>query len=482
MSVTGSVALAVAERVERTGGPRAGLVAWRTLASNSTDVEVRGKALLAALRCALQVRDDAALADLTKLWPSIETGVWETPVASLCQEMERAGMLASASSLAGADARRHRTARSLYLHARCLDVSRDEAAAEMFREAIARAEKEGARDIERISRVRRAAILARSWDTLDEALAEALRVDPKSVPPKSRLALARVLLRSPSRFVRAGAIGELDELATGEDIVLAEHALLLAAAWTDRAGDELTPLEADRLMALFGRERATKLAPRAKDIVRVLARIANASDDVELSTALDAASAVAPELAPLHARARDIVRGRYEAPSLENAPPESADVRWIFRWSQLLDVGAALRDRSNARAAHVLRLLASAKSAGEHLPNEILDVAQLALATDDADLRDAAVAIVASYLQSGPSTNRPRRGWVALADTLSSLGLGDLSVRARRAAALAREPGAAASLGTSLAREGWELARAGDRARAIRKLREAKALLNGSTR
>ncbi|MDF2697139.1 MAG: hypothetical protein K0S65_5522, partial [Labilithrix sp.] len=53
----------------------------------------------------------------------------------------------------------------------------------------------------------------------------------------------------------------------------------------------------------------------------------------------------------------------------------------------------------------------------------------------------------------------------------------ELSRMARRAAVVAKEPGAAESLGTSLTREGWDLARSGERARAIARLREAKALL-----
>ena len=71
----------------------------------------------------------------------------------------------------------------------------------------------------------------------------------------------------------------------------------------------------------------------------------------------------------------------------------------------------------------------------------------------------------------------PPRGYVLLADTLAGLGMNDLSVKARRAAVVAKEPGAAESLGTSLVREAWELARKGQRAEAIQKLREAKALL-----
>src|SRR5262249_37057234 len=154
MSIAASVALAVAERVERTGGARAGLVAWRTLAGNASDAGVRGKALLSAMRCAVVLRDEDAVGDLTVRWGGVDRGVWEAPLASLCRDMARSGLLARAIGLAHADSRRHRTAHSLYCYARCLDVSRDPRAPDAFREAIARAEREGGKEIELASRVR----------------------------------------------------------------------------------------------------------------------------------------------------------------------------------------------------------------------------------------------------------------------------------------------------------------------------------------
>ncbi len=477
MNVAASVALAVAERVERTGGPRAGLVAWRTLASNAADAEVRGKAILAALRCALAVRDEIALAELTALWETVDRGVWDPAIASLCIEMVGTGLLTRATTLAESEVRRHRTARSLYCHARCLDLARDAAAADVFRDAIARAEKEGAKDIELASRVRRAALLARSWPTMSEALDEARRVDVERAPAESRLVVARVMLRSPSRFERAAAIGLLDAIITTEGAGLATRALTLVARWADDAADRLTPLESDRLVALFGRERVMKVAPHAKDIARVLERIARASDEAALGAALEEAVLLAPELAPAHERVRDILAGRFEVPedAVETAPTELRRRR-AFRHSQILDVVVAMRDRAPARAARTMRILGEAEEAGEHLPVEVLAVAQAALAYDDAELREAAAHLVAVRLRRA-STGAPPRGFAVLADTLANIGMMDLANAARRAAIAAKEPGAKETLGTLLAREGWELAKSGDRAKAIEKLREAKALL-----
>ena len=47
---------------------------------------------------------------------------------------------------------------------------------------------------------------------------------------------------------------------------------------------------------------------------------------------------------------------------------------------------------------------------------------------------------------------------------------------ARRAAASAKEPGAASALALALTRSGWQLAEANERLRAIACLREARAL------
>ncbi|MBX3207952.1 MAG: hypothetical protein KF764_23095 [Labilithrix sp.] len=482
MSVTASVVLAVAERVERTGGARAGLVAWRTLAGNAADAEVRGRALVAALRCALALRDAAAIDELTARWESVDSGVWDDAIASLAIELVRAGLVPRAVALARAEARRHRTARSLYCYARCLDVARDPDAADALRDAIARAEKEGAREIELASRVRRAAVLARDWATTSEAIEEARRVELAEVPPGSRLVVASVMLRSPSRFSRAAGLAALDAIAGGDDAALSARAVALAARWADDVRDELTTLEADRLVALFGREAIVKAAPRAKEAARALARIAAARDDAALGGALDDAARMDSSLASLHARARDVLRGRYEAPP-EGAEPPPADParRRAFRWSELLDVVVALRDRAPARAARTLRALAEAAASGERLPAEVLGVAHAALTYDDPELREVASGLVAQRLRRA-CAGAPPRGWGRLADTLAGLGMTELSTSALRAAAAAKEPGAAESLGSELVREGWELAGRGDRARAIAKLHEAKALLAASRR
>lgn len=443
MSVAGTIALRACEQVELRYGPRAGLVAWKTLAQSSNDAEVRAKALTGGIRCGVALRDGDAVGELIGLWPSIARGDW--PVANLVRDLARAKMTSEATSLAQAEATRHRTALSLYTYARALDVARDPRAVEPLRETIERAEKEGNGRIAMAARARLVTLLARSWETLGEALVEAAKLDPKEVADP--IELARVLLFSGSRFTRAAAIGILADSAKSDDIEVRLRARRLAARYADEAADAITPLERDRLSAFLKDALDQRLAP-----------------DVE-------------------ERARDILRGRYEVPKEEvPAPPKDARARRLFRHDEILDVVVALRDGAPARAARSLLSLALALEAGERLPREALAVAHAALTTrapsslSERELVDVAIRIIRCWLVK-PSYAAPPRGYLALADALLDAEQPDLALLARRAAAARKENGALASLATTLARVGWAAAAGDDRAHAIRLLREAKALI-----
>src|SRR6185295_14621581 len=69
-----NVGLRVADRVARAGGPRAGLAAYRMLAGKTDDAEVRGQALLAALRCAVAIEDFTAFSDIVEQWEFVSAG------------------------------------------------------------------------------------------------------------------------------------------------------------------------------------------------------------------------------------------------------------------------------------------------------------------------------------------------------------------------------------------------------------------------
>lgn len=490
MSLAADVAIAAAERIERTGGAAAGLAVFRRLATNAGSAELRARAILGGIRCATATNDNTALSELTQLWPAIEAvgeEVWDALFATL-KDVWRAGLGTCATELAYAEVRRAMTARALHAYARCLDVGGDPRAATAFGDAIARGEKEGATQLVRACRVRRAAWLARAAETLSEGIEEAKRVVSADATPAERLVLARVLLRAPSRFVRAGAIGMLDDVVKGAtagagvkgspDVV---RALMIAARHADDMQDEITSLEVDRMAAMLSREGIAKELAPVRDVVRAIDRLARAKEQkshAALDAALEDAARGDPEIALLHRRARDILRGRYEA---YDGPGADAAMSGAHpQWTALLDAVVAMRDAAWPRTAHALRRLAELAERGARLPPHGWSVAQAALAVDDGEVRGVASRLVLAMVRT--TTAAPPRGWLGLAHALAAAGMDDLATTMRRSAALAKEPGAAEALGLALTRSGWQLARSGERSRAIARLREARALARQGAR
>jgi hypothetical protein len=494
MSLAADVAVGAAERLERSAGPGPGLKVWRRLAANAASAELRGRAILGGLRCAIAMRDLVAIRDLTQLWRTVETvdpALWDG-VFAMCKDMARSGLGVCATDLACSEVKRAPTTRALYAYARCLDVAGDPKAAKAFADALASAEMEGAARYVRVCRIRHAAWSARAAGSLTAAIEEAKRVAVADATPAERLVLARVLLRSPSRFARASAIGMLDDVvsaavavaananananANASVMALARRALRLAARHADDMNDELTPLEVDRLIALFSREPFTKPLARVRDVVRAVDRLARANEkksDTEMEAALADAARVDPELALLHQRARDILSGRFEA----HQPHEQSSTTSTSahpQWTALLDAVVAMRDEAWARAAHALRRLAELAERGQRVPPHVWSTAQAALGSGDTEVRAVAGRLVAAMMKT--TTAAPPRGWHALAQALAVVGMDDLATTARRAAAVAKEPGAVDALALTLTRSGWQHALAGDRSQALERLREAKAL------
>jgi hypothetical protein len=426
-----NVGLRMAARVERTGGPRAGLVAYRAIAQSSAKAEVRGEAMLSAFRCALTLGDEATMRDLTLRWPTIESGLFR--VDAVCKALVRAGLFRRATDLARAEVERHRTARALYVWARCAELAGDDAAF-AYVETIERAKNEGAIALERAARARRSLLLANRWTTREEALAEASRVDIAALEDVGLAELlAGVLLQSPSRFVRASAVDTLATLGPGPT------GIALVARYADE--EALSALERDRVRAFFAKCRP------------------------ELTAVLDGDTRWEPELARIAARARDL--SERTDPSRDPSDPAA---RRAHRLDAILDVARALRDRDHVSA---LRLFAALRTidAEERLPPPMLAVAEAALG---GPLRGEAILFFESRLRAGCGP-APPRGYLALSDEL--VDRPDLGELARRAALVRREPSAAERVGAMLLREGWSRAESRDREGAIRALVEAKRIL-----
>jgi hypothetical protein len=459
MNVASSMAIALAERVEKSAGPKAGLLAWKTLADTSSPGDTRARALLAAMRCALAAGEFSEMNALTQAWEFAGPAPFDREVAAIVKGLARSRLLAPATALAAVELLRRRSAFSLYLHARCLDVANDARAHDAFGEAVRRAEEEGAaaEPIARAARLRR---LARSPDP-----DEAAKLDLGKLAPRDRIIVARALLRSPSRFTRAGAIAALDGLVASGDVPIAKGALAVAGAHVDDAADLLTPLEIDRLLALFGREVAVGLAPRGRDLVKAAASVAHAATDAELDAALAEAAKIDASLAANHRRAREILGGRVEPA----ATPPAKDPAGL-----VLDAFSALREDQTTRAATALVALGDAEERGIRVPAEAWNVARLGLESEHLAVNAAAARLVTAKMRS--RRGGPPRGWLEIAAVLSARGLHDLADRARRHAVATKEPGAEDALVFALTRAGWEHARRGEREKALARLREAKAL------
>ncbi len=492
MGIVDDVAVAAAERVERAGGARAGLFAWRKLVDTAQSAELRARGVLGAWRCAKELRDVDAIHQLAGVWETAGDGAWDAQIVALCMELAHGGLLVPATAIAYAETRRRGCAVAHYLYARCLEIAGDRRSADAFAAATAQAEKEGEKTIARASRVRRAAWLAREPETIAAAVDEAARVRAGDATPEERFVLACVMLRAPSRFARAGAIGTLDELvsrdsplARPETRALAARAVRAAVRHADELGEAMTPLEVDRLLALLSREPIAKQAERAREAVRALAKLGEAtsggdrargrdaddgrertSADAAFDEALAAAARAFPELAPLHHRAREIVAGRVQPPANANEQRPT--------WDMLLDAAGAMREGKAALAAHALRVVAEREErSARRAPAQAWSVVRVALVSEDAELRGVAGRLAAALLAS---RRAPPRGWLGVAHSLSLADQDELATHARRYAALAKEPGAEDALAIALTREGWALARAGERRQAIARLREARSL------
>jgi hypothetical protein len=140
MNVATSMALALAERVEKSAGPKAGLLAWKTLAETTGPGDTRSRALLAAMRCALTAGELSEMNELTRQWEFAGTAPFDREISALVKELAKSRLLAAAVMLAATEVSRRRSAFALYLHARCLDVAGDAQAYDALGEAERRAD------------------------------------------------------------------------------------------------------------------------------------------------------------------------------------------------------------------------------------------------------------------------------------------------------------------------------------------------------
>jgi len=208
---------------------------------------------LAALRAALEFGSAREVERVLGWWVKVKAGAHDQDLAALSADLIEQNSAHFAVRLARAEVARYERAKSLYLLARCLELAgREPEALSTFGRACESAANEGEMAILCAARVHVVRLLSRSESTFERSLAEATKIDRSRLRGEEALFVHTVLLRSPSRFVRAGAIASLGELAES-DPAWCTRAVLAGADHADRRADTLSGVEAERLAALFQR-------------------------------------------------------------------------------------------------------------------------------------------------------------------------------------------------------------------------------------
>lgn len=255
-----AAAFAAAEALERNAGSRAALPAYRTLATSATEPE-RTRAILAGLRCARAAEDVDALDAFVTLWPTAQGGHFDDVrglVLALFAAPGGPGKL-FAYRLAQAEATRTKRGLAGYLYGRVAEAVRPDTARAIYEDARTRATAEGDERVYAASTARLLTFL--TPDESETAAALAKSIDSALVDDAGKLAIAGALIGAKSRFSRASGFTLLQELlrdartraaASRTDAsALASRALVLAAKAADRLVATATPLEIERLRALF---------------------------------------------------------------------------------------------------------------------------------------------------------------------------------------------------------------------------------------
>jgi hypothetical protein len=475
------------------GSPRVAMRLFDALAKNSGDPEVRARAALGALRCAVKLDEVNDILNFAILWPEMRadpTGALADDVVDLVKRLVVTKRVDIALALAKSEVERKTSARSLYLYARLLDRTDERAALEVYGRAAEIAEQEpGSPAIAVTARVRRIERLAMDPATCQQAALEAAAANPEAGTPAQKLVIAAGRLLSPSRFTRASGLSLLEELGRTARPEIAHAAIRTAAQHADRLAEGLSSIEADRVGAAL--KHWPDPASRDSALVRLLAlvRIAAARGedrDRRLIEAWDAA----PEIFPLLCRARAVLTGggvgsyaaldEGRAAPLPDAPaPPAGPLDSSLRLASLgLDAVVAIRRGKPLEAASALRAARELMGPlSPEAPPALWTAVVLALGALDPLGRSAALELAEHLLSaSGVAPPPPSLRIRRLATSLRRAGRADLAVCALRWAASSKDPSATQDLAGELTRQGWTAALEGDREVALTALREGRAL------
>lgn len=399
-----SFLLAGAKRIEIAAGPRAGLHAYRALAERTPSPDT-ALAHLAAMRCAAEVGDDPAFHKLLSTWPA-QPGAHTERVTALAHRLalrdqpNLARILLQAERSRWGDAERDTpaAATALYLAAA---LAPGEGRAELLRRLAASTQDSS---LAGRAAVRLAELAAAGGQTARAAeTARGAKVDTVA----DRIRRAELVLLSGSRFQRAAAFSELAELVTQDE------AGVIRAAIRGFCGrlPVLTPLEEDRLRAVFSRVPDETRRDRWLAFVDACCRRARDPEDA-LDTEPGARTAL--DLQWLHVTLNDLVDRLREAAPGERAPLER-------RFAELVAMGAAPARGFSAFARVVVDpilrrdLVLRAEAAGEPHARELL----MHLVHAEADALLEAGHVVSAYVLTETAVLARRSGdYAAIRDAL----------------------------------------------------------------
>lgn len=321
-----SLLLAGARRIERTAGTRAGLHAYRALAQRGPSAD-SALAHLAALRCAAELGDDAAFQKLLLTWPS-QPGQHAERASALAHRLASqhkpalARILLEAERSRWSESERNTPAAAIALYLSAA-LAHAEGKSELLRRLSATSKSEALRAKSEL----RLAELARAKGQTARAAERARSLTPAWLDASERLRRAELLLLSGSRFQRAAGFGELAELVTEHE----QSALRIAVRGLCCRLPQLTPLEEDRVRAVFARLADEAQRERWLGFVDAACRRARDPEDL-VDEQPGARSAL--DLQWLHVTLRDLIGRLRDAKDQERGPLER-------RFGELVAMGAA---------------------------------------------------------------------------------------------------------------------------------------------
>ncbi len=460
-----SIALAAAEKIWRTAGPRAGMLAYRNLLSQDSDT-TRAQAILRGIDCAMEAGDEQAAFSFAESWGFVRTGDLAEDVVVSAARLEARGFQRTCHLILVREHERKHDPRVGYALGRvCQRRGLPGDALAAFTSCI---ESKGAaksiRDSEKLfaaASLEVARARAREPETAASATELVKSIDPALLVPRKKMQHARLLLASKSRFERAGALSALAEVAR-QTPALAAVAAQIAAAHADRMGHALTPLEADRVVAAL----ASYTVPASVALARK--RLESLRNDVGVVAALAEERRIMddPELAPLVVKAKAVLAG--------GSGPDAAaraDASAALLLTDLSLAAIAEHGRGALRVTRLREVLALAAGDVRPFPRSALTLAMLALGSDDRSLHPEAATLAARAIALGAASPR---GLLPIAALLVARGEDLAADRALRLAAQRDEPGADDRLMDLLCHRGRRALASGDRVTALACLSEAR--------